>query len=81
MAHDFQNIPDWFSQENQGAGVAVADITSNGTADLIVFMIDNPLGRTAVYRIGRDLDANGNPTADWSTWFGMQESNITTFAK
>jgi len=45
MANGFQNIADWFSFENQGDGIAVADITGNGTPDLIVFMIDNPPGQ------------------------------------
>ena len=65
-------VPDWFSWENQGAGIAIADTNGNGHLDLITFMVDNPPGQNqALYRIGRDLDADGNPTADWSTWFGV----------
>ena len=39
-------IPDWFSFENQHGGVAVADLDGNGRPELIVFMVDKPLGGT-----------------------------------
>jgi hypothetical protein len=35
------DIPDWFSWENQGGSIAVADFEGDGSRDLIVFMIDN----------------------------------------
>lgn len=62
-------IPDWFSWENQGAGLAIGDITGNGRPDLVVFMIDDvPNGQNrGVHRIGRDLDATG-AAASWSPW-------------
>src|SRR5450759_3719438 len=38
---------DWESFFNQGAGIAVADLSNNGRLDLIIFQIDNPpRGRT-----------------------------------
>ena len=51
MASGFITIPDWFSFENQGAGVALADLTA-GARDLIVLMVDNPPGQNrGLYRI------------------------------
>jgi hypothetical protein len=41
----FLQIPNWFSTDNQGGGIAVADLKGDGTQDLIVFMIDNPPGQ------------------------------------
>ena len=62
-------IPDWFSLENQGAGVAVVDLDGDGRPELIVFMIDNPAGQNqGYYRVGRKLDTSGAVTAGWSDW-------------
>ncbi len=72
-------VPGWFGAENQGAGVAVADISRNGRADLLVFHIDNPGGENSgYYRIGGNLDASGNVTGGWTDvrkvpgWFGAE---------
>jgi hypothetical protein len=55
------DVPDWFSSENQGAGIAVGDIDRDGKQDLVVFMIDNPAGQNAgFYRVGKAIDVNGN---------------------
>jgi hypothetical protein len=62
-------IPDWFSWENQGADVAVADLSGSGGADLVIFMIDNGPGQNrGLYRIGKGLDANGAVTGGWTAW-------------
>ena len=45
MQAGFLQVPDWFSTDNQGCGIAVADLAGNGTQDLVVFMIDNPPGQ------------------------------------
>jgi len=45
MPRGFQQIPDWFSWENQGGNVAVADLSGNGHQDLLVLMVDNPPGQ------------------------------------
>lgn len=71
-------IPGWFGAENQGAGVAIADINGSGRPDLVVFHIDNPGGENVgYYRIGWDLDNQGI-TSSWSNpiqipgWFGAE---------
>ena len=81
MQAGFLQVPDWFSTDNQGCGVAVADLAGNGTQDLVVFMIDNPPGQNrGLYRVGRSLDANGNVTGGWTgwadvpNWFSSRES-------
>ena len=67
-------VPDWFSWENQGADVTTADLSGNGRPDLIVFMIDNPPGKNqGFYKVGRDLDANGNVTAGWTGWIPIPD--------
>ncbi len=45
MANNFINVPNWFSFENQGSNLAVADLSNSGQQDLIVLMVDNPLDR------------------------------------
>ena len=50
-----------------GAGVAIADLSGIGKSDLVVLMVDNPTGQNrGVYRVGRNLDAAGNPTGGGS---------------
>ena len=73
-------IPGWFGAEDQGAGVAIADINGNGRPDLVVFHIDNPGGENhGYYRIGWNLDTAGNVTGGWSPvipvpgWFGAED--------
>ena len=58
-------MPGWFSWENQGAGVAVADL-AGGSRGLVVMQIDNaPAVGTAsgqnqgFFRIGDGLDDDG----------------------
>jgi hypothetical protein len=59
---------DWFGNDNQGGGIAVADVNGNGNLDLIVFHIDHPSGgNDGFYRIGWDLDPNtGQVTGGWT---------------
>ena len=67
----WRDVPDWFSWENQGAGVAVVDLDGNGGRDLIVFQIDNAIGlNQAFYRIARGLGDDGVPADGWGEWLG-----------
>jgi len=77
---DWVDMPGWFSWDNQGGGVAVADTTATGRSDIIVFGIDNPPGQNqAFYRIALDVNANGvpsgahpgDPQAGWSSLLGV----------
>src|SRR4029450_4170283 len=62
------DVPDWFSHQNQGAGVALADLGNNGQ-DLVVAMVDSPDGpNQGLFRIGRDLDTAGSVTGGWTPW-------------
>jgi hypothetical protein len=61
MPEGLQAVPDWFPWENQGAGVAVADL--GGQQHLVVLMVDDAPGQNrGLYRIGRNLDAAGQVT-------------------
>jgi hypothetical protein len=69
MPKGYFQIPDWFSLDNQGGGVAVAELTGAGNQDLLVITVDNPGGQNrGVYRVGRGLDAQGKVTAGWTPW-------------
>ena len=75
---DIKAVPDWFGWENQGAGIALSDLSGNGRPDLLVFHVDNPEGDNhGYYRIGWNLDSSGNVAA-WSDikavpdWFGWE---------
>jgi hypothetical protein len=72
-----KGVPGWFGDLTAEGDVAVADISGSGRPDLVVFHVDAPDGENhGYYRIGRDLDAAGNPTGGWSGvhpipgWFG-----------
>jgi hypothetical protein len=67
-------VPDWFSFENQGAGVVAVDLDKDGSQDLFVFMIDNPPGQNqGYYRLGKRLDATGNVTGGWGPWIPIPD--------
>jgi hypothetical protein len=77
---DVKAVPGWFGAEDQGADVAIADISRNGRPDLLVFHVDNPNGENhGFYRIGWNIDANGNAQGGWSPimpvpgWFGAED--------
>jgi hypothetical protein len=62
-------IPGWGSNENQGAGIAIADFGSAGLG-LVVFQVQHfvPGPNQGLFRIGRKLDAQGNVTGGWTDW-------------
>jgi len=69
MPNQFIEIPNWNSQENQGAGVAIAELSGLGIKDLVVFQIDNPAKlNQGLYKIGRNLDAEGAVLGGWTGW-------------
>ena len=69
MPTGFRDVPDWTFWENQGAGVAVADLGGGGAGDLVVFVIDNAVGlNRGLFRVGRALDADGVVTGGWTAW-------------
>ena len=66
------DVPDWFSTENAGCGVAVADLDGTGGRDLVVFHIDAPVGQNqAFYRIAKKVNADGIPPGGWGRWLGV----------
>src|SRR5262249_53162937 len=66
MPEGFQTIPDWFSFENQGAGVAITDF-GDGQQHLVVLMVDNPPQQNrGIYRIGHKLNGEGRVIGDWT---------------
>ncbi len=62
-------IPDWGSNENQGAGIAVADFGGAGLG-LVVFQVRHvvPGPNQGMFRVGRKLDSQGNVTGGWTDW-------------
>jgi hypothetical protein len=78
-------VPDWISWRDQGAAIAVFDITGDGNPDLFVFHIDdfhtdNPNHpNKGFYRIATGLTVNGGVSnwgdwieVDWFSWFNQQ---------
>ena len=70
MALTFKEVPEWTSWENQGAGIAVADLGEDGFLDLIVLRADHrtPGPNQGFYRVGKKLDSAGNINGGWGTW-------------
>lgn len=66
----WREVPNWASNENQGTGIAVADLDGDGRPELIVFQVEHrvPGPNRGLYRIGRKLDAQGDVTGGWSPW-------------
>ena len=67
-------MPDWDPWFNEGAGIALADISGTGRPDLIVFMIDGVpnAANAGYYRIGWDLDTAGQ-ISSWSPWMTVPD--------
>src|SRR5918992_937243 len=75
MPNGLMDVPEWFSWENQGAGVAVADLDGDGALDLVLLMVDNvPDGpNRGLYRVGKTLNADGTVTGGWGPWIDVPE--------
>jgi len=59
MALPFHAIPDWFSSENQGGNVALAELTGGQTA-LFIFMISGIVPRLyGLFHIADGVNAKG----------------------
>ena len=72
MPDGFEAVPDWFSLENQGAGIAVANL--GGQRHLVVMMVDDgPQQNRGLYRLGRNLDAAGKVTGPWTQWLEVPD--------
>jgi hypothetical protein len=60
---DPMEINGWFGESTAAGDIAIADLNKNGMPDLIIFHIDNPEGgNSGYYRVGWDLNANGEVT-------------------
>jgi hypothetical protein len=67
------DVPDWFSWENQGAGVTVVDGDAAGEHDLLVFQIDNAINQNqAFFRRARGLRTDGG-VSSWGPWLGVPD--------
>jgi hypothetical protein len=65
----FRLVAGWRSWENQGAGIAVAELVGTGRTDLVVLQIDAPDGENrGRYRVGWDVDVDGAVTDGWRPW-------------
>ena len=65
-------VPDWFSLDNQGCGVAVTASGDGSGRDLVVMQVDNAVGHNqAFYRTGKNLGADGIPAGGWGRWMGV----------
>jgi hypothetical protein len=68
--HAWTPIPDWDSNQDEGAGLAVVDFGADGLA-LVVLQVrgrNNLAPNQARLRVGRRLDANGVVRGGWTDW-------------
>jgi hypothetical protein len=73
MNTNFTAVPDWFPEENAGAGIAVADINGNGLADVVVFMVDDsPAQNAGYFRVGWGRDDQCT-VGEWTTWTAVPD--------
>ncbi|MBI2916501.1 MAG: VCBS repeat-containing protein, partial [Chloroflexi bacterium] len=59
--------PSGMGDSHQGGGVAIADIDGNGSLDLLLMAIDDPVGQNVFrFYVGRDLNKVTGVPASWS---------------
>ena len=64
--------PIWFSWENSGAGVAIADLDNSGKKDIVIFHVDNAATQNqGFFRIGKQINEKGEVSGGWSPWYGI----------
>ncbi len=70
MADPWSFVPDWTSFENQGGGIATADLDGDGQPELIVLRVDHPMPgpNRGFYRVGKALDATATVNGAWGDW-------------
>ena len=65
-------VPNWFSFDNAGAGVAITELDNSGSKNIIVFQVDNAATQNqGFFKIGRQIDVNGNVNGGWLPWYGV----------
>ena len=64
------DVPGWFSWENQGGGIAVADLDNTGGRDLINFQIDNAIGQNQAFSKSA-MTCKRTGTGEWGGWLGV----------
>ena len=75
MNTDFTAVPDWFSDENAGTGIAVADINGDGFPDVAILIVDDPPGQNAAYfRVGWGTDDQCT-VGSWTAWAAVPDWN------
>src|ERR1044071_109478 len=68
MLTEFAAVPEWPGAAGVDGGVAVADLSGDGSLDLVVFVIDAPQGpNSGRYRVGRGF-VDGEVTGGWGPW-------------
>ena len=65
MANGWNLVPDWGSFENEGGGIAIADLDGDGKPELLVLRVDSPTPgpNRGFYRVGKALMRTDRSTA------------------
>ena len=62
-------IPDWGSQQNQGAGIAVADFGADGLGLVVLQVRHHATGANeGLFRVGKRVNGGGDVTGGWAPW-------------
>jgi hypothetical protein len=70
------NSVNWWGNDTQDVGMDIGDIDGNGIPEMVVMHIDDPDGaNTAYYRIGWNIDHNGNAKSWWKNTIAINKPN------